>query len=155
MSTVKLLVRVATSVGLLLAGLSCSGQRVPEAPTKVAESDYVITESGLKFYDLEKGDGPTPEHLYTVAVHYTGWLEDGRMFGSSLARGSPTSFVMGTHAVIAGWEEGTITMRVGGRRQLVIPPELGYGEAGVQGRIPPKATLIFEVELLEVKKIGL
>ena len=123
----------------------------PEAPTEVEEAEYVTTDSGLKYADLEVGDGPTPENGQTVSVHYTGWLEDGTKFDSSLDRGQPFSFVLGEGRVIRGWDEGVATMKVGGKRQLVIPPELAYGERGAGAVIPPNATLIFEVELLEVR----
>lgn len=123
----------------------------PTAPTEVDESDYVTTETGLKYYDLEVGGGPTPEAGQGVAVHYTGWLEDGTKFDSSLDRGQSFVFVLGGGQVIAGWDEGVASMKVGGKRQLVIPPDLGYGERGAGGVIPPNATLIFEVELLAVR----
>jgi peptidylprolyl isomerase len=123
----------------------------PLAPTEVEEAQYVTMESGLKYADLEVGEGPAPEDGQTVSVHYTGWLEDGTKFDSSLDRGQPFSFVLGAGRVIRGWDEGVATMKVGGRRQLVIPPDLAYGEAGAGDVIPPNATLIFEVELLEVQ----
>jgi peptidylprolyl isomerase len=123
----------------------------PDAPAKIEESDTVTLASGLKYYDLEAGEGATPQAGQTVSVHYTGWLEDGTKFDSSLDRGQPFSFVLGTGQVIRGWDEGLATMQVGGKRQLVIPPELAYGEAGAGGVIPPNATLIFEVELLDAQ----
>jgi peptidylprolyl isomerase len=123
----------------------------PEAPTDVEEADYMTTESGLKYTDFVVGDGPSPETGQTVAVHYTGWLEDGTKFDSSLDRGQPFTFSIGMGQVIAGWDEGVATMKVGGKRQLVIPSELGYGEQGAGAIIPPNATLIFEVELLNVQ----
>ncbi len=123
----------------------------PAAPAEVQASDYVVTDSGLKYYDLEVGDGPSPAQGQTAVVHYTGWLEDGTKFDSSLDRGQPFSFVLGTGGVIKGWDEGVATMKVGGQRQMVIPPELGYGERGAGNVIPPGATLIFEVELLEIQ----
>jgi peptidylprolyl isomerase len=123
----------------------------PDAPTEVNEADYVTTDSGLKYFDLEVGDGPLPQSGQRVSVHYTGWLEDGTKFDSSLDRGQPLTFALGVGQVISGWDEGVATMKVGGRRQLVIPPELGYGEQGAGGVIPPNATLIFEVELLDVQ----
>jgi peptidylprolyl isomerase len=123
----------------------------PEAPTELTEEDYMTTDSGLKIHDLEVGKGPAPETGQRVTVHYTGWLEDGLKFDSSLDRGQPLSFAVGMGQVIAGWDEGLSTMKVGGKRQLVIPPELGYGEQGAGGVIPPNATLIFEVELLGVE----
>jgi len=123
----------------------------PSAPTTVEEADYMTTESGLKYHDFVVGDGPSPETGQTVSVHYTGWLEDGTKFDSSLDRGQPFTFSIGMGQVIAGWDEGVATMKVGGKRQLVIPSELGYGEQGAGAVIPPNATLIFEVELLDVQ----
>jgi peptidylprolyl isomerase len=123
----------------------------PEAATVVDEADYTTTESGLKYYDLEIGDGPSPQAGQLVSVHYTGWLEDGTKFDSSLDRGQPFSFPVGLGQVIPGWDEGVGTMKVGGQRQLVIPSELAYGEQGAGGVIPPNAILIFEVELLDVQ----
>jgi peptidylprolyl isomerase len=123
----------------------------PEAPAEVAAADYVTTDSGLQYYDLEQGSGPTPQAGQQVAVHYTGWLEDGTMFDSSLLRGQPFELIIGQGQVIPGWDEGVASMQVGTRRQLVIPPDLAYGESGAGGVIPPNATLIFEVELLEVQ----
>jgi len=123
----------------------------PAAPTEVDEGDYVTTGTGLKYYDLEEGDGASPQPGQTAVVHYTGWLEDGTKFDSSLDRGEPFSFAVGAGRVIKGWDEGVATMKVGGKRQLVIPPELGYGQRGGGNVIPPNATLIFEVELLEVQ----
>ena len=108
----------------------------------------MTTESGLKYYDFEVGSGEQPSAGDSVTVHYTGWLEDGTKFDSSLDRGQPFTLVLGQGNVIPGWDEGLSTMRYGGRRQLVIPPELGYGEQGAPGAIPPNSTLIFEVELL-------
>ena len=123
----------------------------PDAPAEVDEGDYVTTESGLKYYDLEVGDGPSPEPGQSVSVHYTGWLEDGTKFDSSLDRGQPFTFPIGMGQVIAGWDEGVAGMNVGGKRQLVIPAELGYGDRGAGNVIPPGATLIFDVELLSVE----
>jgi peptidylprolyl isomerase len=121
----------------------------PVVMTEVDEADYTETESGLQYYDIVEGDGATPEQGQTVVVHYSGWLEDGTKFDSSLDRGQPFSFPLGTGSVIAGWDEGVATMQVGGKRQLRIPAELAYGEGG-SGTIPPGATLIFDIELLEI-----
>ena len=123
----------------------------PRLATKVNEADYSTTPSGLKFYDLTVGTGSSPTVGQTVVVHYTGWLQDGTQFDSSVDRGEPFSFVLGTGKVIAGWDEGVLTMKIGGKRQLLIPASLAYGDQGSGSVIPPSATLIFEVELLEIK----
>ncbi|HEV2990003.1 MAG TPA: FKBP-type peptidyl-prolyl cis-trans isomerase [Candidatus Angelobacter sp.] len=120
------------------------------APTPVTGSP-VTTASGLQYWDLVVGTGDTAVAGKTVKVHYTGWLTDGTKFDSSVDRQTPFQFPLGAHRVIKGWDEGVEGMKVGGKRQLRIPPELGYGERGAGGRIPPGATLIFDVELLEVK----
>ena len=121
----------------------------PEAPQAVDEGDFTITDSGLKIYDFEEGDGPEVESGQQVSVHYTGWLEDGTTFDSSVGR-EPFTLVVGSGQVIAGWDEGLQGMKVGGRRQLVIPGDLAYGEAG-SGPIPPGAILIFELELIDIQ----
>ncbi|MFQ5578561.1 MAG: FKBP-type peptidyl-prolyl cis-trans isomerase, partial [Anaerolineae bacterium] len=123
----------------------------PAAPTKVDDADYTTTETGLAYYDFEVGEGDSPETGQQVTVHYTGWLEDGTKFDSSLDRGTPFKFTLGVGQVIPGWDEGVATMTVGGKRQLVIPADLAYGEEGAPGTIPPNATLVFEVELLDIK----
>lgn len=109
-----------------------------------------ITDSGLKIEDLEAGDGAVAEAGQTVSVHYTGWLESGSKFDSSLDRNQPFQFPLGKGHVIKGWDEGVQGMQIGGKRKLTIPPQLGYGAAGAGGVIPPNATLVFEVELLEI-----
>lgn len=115
-----------------------------------AAENVVTTDSGLKYVDLVEGTGASPEPGQQVTVHYTGTLEDGTKFDSSRDRGRPFSFNIGVGQVIQGWDEGVGSMKVGGRRQLIIPPELGYGARGAGGVIPPNATLIFDVELLGV-----
>ncbi len=115
-----------------------------------SETNVVTTPSGLKYIELTEGTGAMPKKGQTVLVHYTGTLEDGEKFDSSRDRNRPFSFKLGTGQVIKGWDEGLATMRVGGRRQLIIPPELGYGSRGAGGVIPPNATLIFDVELLRI-----
>lgn len=109
-----------------------------------------ITDSGLKYEDLVEGEGASAAAGKTVRVHYTGWLTNGVKFDSSLDRNDPFSFPLGGGRVIRGWDEGVQGMKVGGRRKLTIPPQLGYGSAGAGGVIPANATLVFEVELLEV-----
>ena len=111
-----------------------------------------VTASGLKIIDLVVGTGDVASSGQTVAVHYRGTLEDGTQFDASYDRGTPFEFPLGAGRVIKGWDEGVQGMKVGGQRKLVIPPDLGYGSRGAGRVIPPNATLIFEVELLEIKK---
>lgn len=120
------------------------------APTKVT-GKATTTPSGLEYWDIKVGTGPTAEKGQTVKVHYTGWLTTGKKFDSSVDRGEPFTFELGQGQVIKGWDEGVAGMKVGGKRQLRIPPELGYGAQGAGGVIPPNATLIFDVELLGVR----
>ena len=110
----------------------------------------ITTASGLQYEDVRVGAGATAQSGQDVVVHYTGWLTDGRKFDSSRDRGQPFTFGLGGGQVIAGWDEGVGGMQVGGMRMLTIPPRLGYGEFGAGGVIPPNATLVFEVELLDV-----
>ena len=111
--------------------------------------------NGIRIIDEAVGEGPEPAQGQRVSVHYTGWLDDGgkpgRKFDSSRDRGQPFAFTLGAGEVISGWDIGVATMRVGGRRRLVLPPEQGYGTRGAGGAIPPNATLIFDVELLGVR----
>ena len=116
----------------------------------------MTTPSGLKIIDINVGTGATPKAGQTCVMHYTGWLYEngakGKKFDSSVDRGKPFEFPIGAHQVIAGWDEGVATMKVGGKRTLIIPPELGYGARGAGGGlIPPNATLLFDVELLAIK----
>lgn len=146
-------------IGLMIMGCGQAEKKTEEQtaappPQEMMQAEpgkTVITASGLNYVDLVVGDGAVAEAGKTVVVHYTGWLQDGTQFDSSKDRG-PFTFALGAGRVIAGWDEGVAGMKVGGKRRLIIPPHLGYGERGAGGgRIPPNATLTFEVELLEVK----
>ncbi|MCX2723080.1 FKBP-type peptidyl-prolyl cis-trans isomerase [Roseibium salinum] len=110
-----------------------------------------VAQDELQIRDIEKGIGEEANVGETVVVHYTGWLMDGTKFDSSLDRGEPFSFTLGERKVIPGWEKGVEGMQVGGKRELIIPPDMAYGSRGAGGIIPPDATLKFEIELLEVK----
>jgi len=116
--------------------------------TPMTEENVVTTDSGLKYVDIVEGTGATPKKGQTVSVHYTGTLENGTKFDSSRDRGQPFQFPLGAGRVIKGWDEGIATMKIGGQRKLIIPPDLGYGSRGAGGVIPPNATLLFDVELL-------
>jgi peptidylprolyl isomerase len=120
------------------------------APSSVAGLTPVVTPSGLKYWVLKEGTGPTPKAGQNVRVHYTGWLKDGTKFDSSVDRGEPLPFAVGVGQVIPGWDEGVLTMKVGEKRQLEIPPGLAYGDEGAGGVIPPGATLVFDVELVGI-----
>jgi FKBP-type peptidyl-prolyl cis-trans isomerase len=117
---------------------------------ELENENTVTTPSGLQYIDLAKGEGATAEAGNNVSVHYTGWLTDGTKFDSSVDRDQPFQFPLGAGQVIAGWDEGVCGMTVGGKRKLTIPSDLGYGPTGAGGVIPPNATLVFEVELLEI-----
>ena len=114
------------------------------------DQPLTTTASGLGYVDLVAGTGPQPKTGDSVRVHYTGWLENGKKFDSSHDRREPLVFAVGRGQVIKGWDEGVGSMKVGGKRKLVIPANLGYGSQGAGGVIPPNATLIFEVELLGI-----
>jgi peptidylprolyl isomerase len=116
-----------------------------------SQENIITTASGLQYVDLVEGTGAQPQSGKQVTVHYTGTLTDGSKFDSSRDRNDPFSFPIGQGRVIKGWDEGVMSMKIGGRRKLIIPPNLGYGERGAGGVIPPNATLIFDVELLGVK----
>jgi FKBP-type peptidyl-prolyl cis-trans isomerase len=129
-------------VGLFLLAPGCSE----------TNTELMTTESGLKFADLRKGTGEEAKKGDLVVVHYTGWLKNGDKFDSSRDRNTPYSFKLGAGKVIKGWDEGVIGMKVGGKRKLIIPPDLAYGKEGRGTSIPPDSELTFEVELLQVKK---
>jgi len=141
-------VALATTLSLVATGVTAMSEAANAQPV-------TTTPSGLKIIDLKVGTGPSPKPGQTCVMNYTGWLYEngnkGKKFDSSLDRNQPFSFPIGQHQVIAGWDEGVATMKVGGKRTLIIPPELGYGARGAGGVIPPNATLIFDVELLAVK----
>jgi len=136
----------------VLAIASGRAQTDNTSPTKVT-GKAKKTSSGLEYWDITVGTGTTATSGKTVKVHYTGWLTDGKKFDSSVDRGQPFTFALGGGQVIKGWDEGVAGMKVGGKRQLRIPPDLGYGARGAGGGvIPPNAILIFDVELLDVAK---
>jgi len=139
--------QVAQSAEDLMPEEDASSEEAAEAMT---EEEFVTTDSGLKYKDIVEGTGAMPQRGQRVTVHYTGMLEDGTKFDSSRDRNRPFTFTIGVGQVIKGWDEGVASMRVGGQRQLIIPPDLGYGARGAGGVIPPNATLIFDVELLRI-----
>ena len=122
-----------------------------EKKMKDLTSDAKATESGLKYIIIKEGKGPKPKMGQTVSVHYAGYLTNGQKFDSSYDRNQPIEFPIGTGRVIKGWDEGIMLLNVGAKAKLIIPPDLGYGARGAGGVIPPNATLIFDVELLEIK----
>lgn len=127
------------------------GDVMAEKVVNDQSAGMITTPSGLQYEVLVPGNGDTPEVGKLVTVHYTGWLTNGRKFDSSLDRNEPFTFRIGAGEVIKGWDEGVMSMKVGGKRKLVIPAALGYGAAGAGGVIPPNATLVFEVILLDIR----
>jgi peptidylprolyl isomerase len=148
-SGLLLLTFVTASIGFLAA-------LAPTAALAQEVGKMTTTPSGLQIEDIKIGTGASPQSGQICVMHYTGWLYEngvkGKKFDSSLDRGQPFEFPIGQGHVIRGWDEGVATMKVGGKRTLIIPPELGYGARGAGGVIPPNATLLFEVELLDVKR---
>ena len=157
MKTMSLILSVALAAVLAAASASADEKKptAPSEPEKKSESKMTKTASGLQYEDTKIGTGASPKAGQTCVMHYTGWLWEngakGKKFDSSVDRGTPFSFPLGQGRVIKGWDEGVATMKVGGKRTLLIPPDLGYGSRGAGGAIPPNATLIFEVELIEIK----
>ena len=144
------------SAAVLACGGSADRDKTPEsagfsAALEIDTTALTSTPSGLRYQDVKQGDGAIATADRTVSVHYTGWLPNGEKFDSSRDRNQPFGFTLGAGQVIAGWDEGVAGMKVGGRRKLVIPADLGYGTAGAPPAIPPGATLVFDVELLDVR----
>jgi FKBP-type peptidyl-prolyl cis-trans isomerase len=144
---------LALAIAIGVAGASLS--LAPSIAQAQTTGKPVTTASGLQIIDTVVGTGPSPKPGQICVMHYTGWLyengEKGKKFDSSVDRNEPFEFPIGQHQVIAGWDEGVASMKVGGKRTLIIPPSLGYGARGAGGVIPPNATLIFDVQLLAVK----
>jgi FKBP-type peptidyl-prolyl cis-trans isomerase len=133
----------------MAAGGDQSGINAPGIPE--LQGDIQTTPSGLRYVDEKIGEGATAQAGQTATVHYTGWLTNGKKFDSSRDRNDPFKFALGGGNVIRGWDEGVVGMQVGGKRRLLIPADLGYGARGAGGVIPPNATLIFDVELIEAR----
>ena len=144
-----------TSIIAVFAAALVGSTAAPNAASAQSAPRPVTTPSGLQVIDTKPGTGASPRTGQTAVVHYTGWLyvngQRGKKFDSSVDRNEPFEFPVGQGRVIAGWDQGVATMKVGGKRTLIIPPALGYGSQGAGAAIPPNATLIFDVELLRIK----
>lgn len=140
------------AIGGLCVGLiaGCAGTEASQASNDTAAGKGVTTKSGLMYTDEKEGTGPAAKAGDRVVVHYTGWLKDGTKFDSSHDHGKPFEFPLGAGKVIKGWDQGIAGMKVGGKRKLIIPPQLGYGMQGAGDAVPPNATLIFEIELVSI-----
>jgi FKBP-type peptidyl-prolyl cis-trans isomerase len=148
-------VRAIAVVTLMAVSISAGAQQAATTqsggpPPLPAMVQWHTTPSGLKYAEIVVGTGAEPRDGQTAVVHFTSWLEDGTQFDSSRDRRTPFGFELGAGRVIKGWDEGVRGMRVGGKRRLIVPPALGYGPQGIPGRIPPNATLTFDIELLRV-----
>jgi FKBP-type peptidyl-prolyl cis-trans isomerase len=146
----KTLVETLAITLFIAVSLAFAQKADTSAPTKVTGAP-TKTPSGLEYWDIKVGDGAEAKSGQKVKVDYTGWLTSGKKFDSSVGTGRPFSFSLGGGQVIKGWDEGVVGMKVGGKRQLRIPPDLAYGQKGYPGAIPPNATLIFDVQLVDVK----
>ena len=139
----------------MIALVAATGGRADDPGQTEKEKKMTKTESGLQYRDIKESTGEKPKKGQTCVMHYTGWLWEngakGKKFDSSVDRGEPFDFPIGTGRVIKGWDEGVLSMKVGGKRELLIPPSLGYGSRGAGRVIPPNATLLFEVELLKIQ----
>ncbi len=146
-------IAIVPALALMLAAAMFIAVAAPASAQTTGKT--MTTPSGLQIIDTKEGSGPSPKPGQTCVMHYTGWLyengQKGKKFDSSVDRNEPFEFPIGMKRVIAGWDEGVATMKVGGKRTLIIPPQLGYGARGAGGVIPPNATLMFDVELLAVK----
>jgi len=157
MKRIPLFLPAALAAALAVAPAVAQDEKPTPAPeaAKKSESKMKATPSGLQYEDIKEGTGPSPKPGQTCVMDYTGWLWEngakGKKFDSSVDRGTPFEFPIGQGRVIKGWDEGVATMKVGGKRLLLIPAQLGYGSRGAGGVIPPNATLLFEVELIAVK----
>ena len=149
MKTAIVAVLICAVAGAIAFAQTAAKKPAVAGPTKVT-GEGTKTSSGLQYWDINVGTGKTAERGNTVKVHYTGWLTTGKKFDSSVG-GAPFQFRIGAHQVIQGWEEGVAGMKVGGKRQLRIPSDLAYGQKGYPGVIPPNATLVFDVQLIDVQ----
>ena len=147
----RIFLSACTAVAIAIIGSTA----IPQGAMSQSAAKPVTTSTGLQIIDTKAGTGATPRAGQTAVVHYTGWLSNngakGAKFDSSVDRNEPFEFPLGQGRVIKGWDEGVATMKIGGKRTLIVPPQLGYGARGAGGVIPPNATLIFDVELLGVK----